>query len=143
MPERALMASNPTIVIADDDFDDRLLIKEALREYSPLFNIVEVPDGKSLVEHFSEKMTVRPNAVILDINMPRMDGIDALATLKAKGELSDVPVFVLTTMRDKQRVWESLRYGVRSIYAKPNSHSELQRIIRQMCDVTLGDWGAS
>ena len=133
------MAQNPIIIIADDDSDDRLLIREALREYSPLVDTVEVEDGVELLQMMGryEKNSARPHAIILDINMPRMDGVDALAILRARHMLPDVPIFVLSTMRDRNRVQESLQYGVAGVCTKPNSHSELKSIIRDFCDKAL------
>src|SRR5687768_15945708 len=118
------MARNPTIVIADDDSDDRFLIKEALLEYSPLISTVEATNGQELLELLKDYETndTKPHAIILDINMPLMDGVDALAVLRAKRLFPEVPVFVLTTMRNKSRVEESLKYGVQAIHTKPNSH---------------------
>src|SRR4051812_42612446 len=125
------MPLNPTILIVDDDSDDRLLIREAVHDYSALISVVEIPGGEELIRLINkfQAENTRPSVIILDINMPRMDGVETLAQIRARGLAADVPIFVLTTMRDKKRAMESLKYGVASVTTKPNSNEELVKII--------------
>ena len=98
-----------TILMADDDEDDRLLALDALKEGRVLNNLYCVEDGIELLEYlrregkFADPATSpRPSLILLDLNMPRMDGREALQHIKADPNLRSIPVVILTTSKEEE-----------------------------------------
>jgi CheY-like chemotaxis protein len=121
MTERSI-----TILMADDDPDDRLLAAEALRESRVSNDLRFVENGEELLDYLRRRgrwadpsASPRPGLVLLDLNMPRMDGREALAEIKADPELRRIPVVVLTTSRAETDVARSYDLGANSFIAKP------------------------
>ena len=119
-------ARSITILMADDDPDDRLLAAEALRESRVSNDLRFVENGEELLDYLRRRgrgadpsHSPRPGLVLLDLNMPRMDGREALAEMKADPELRRIPVVVLTTSRAETDVARSYDLGANSFIAKP------------------------
>ena len=98
-----------TILMADDDEDDRLLTQDALAESRVLNELHFVEDGVELLEYLERKgkfedknSSPRPGLILLDLNMPRMDGREALETIKANPNLKGIPVVILTTSKQEE-----------------------------------------
>ena len=115
-----------TILMADDDPDDRLLAAEALRESRVGNDLRFVEDGEQLLDYLRRRgrwadpaQSPRPGLVLLDLNMPRKDGREALAEIKADPELRRIPVVVLTTSRAQADVLRSYDLGANSFITKP------------------------
>lgn len=115
-----------TILIADDDLDDCLLTREALRESRLANDLHFVHDGEQLLDYLLQRgkytppvETPRPGIIILDLNMPRMNGREALARIKSDPTLHDIPVVVLTTSRAEADVYRSYELGANSFISKP------------------------
>ena len=133
------MESRETIVIliAEDDPDDRLLTIRAL-EQNRLANAIKwVEDGEELMDYLHHRGAYagdgnapRPGLILLDLNMPRMDGREALQAIKADPELRRIPVVVLTTSRAEQDVVQSYDLGVNAFVTKPVTFEELANAIR-------------
>jgi len=120
------------ILIADDDEDDRLLALDALEESRLRNPIFFVEDGKELLEFlrnegpYRDKAAYpRPGLILLDLNMPRMDGKSALQILKADPRLKNIPVVVLTTSEQDIEVSETYALGANSYIVKPVQFSKL------------------
>src|SRR3546814_18181501 len=103
--------SQITILIADDDSDDRMLTKEAFEENHVVNPIHFVNDGEELMAYLLKKGQYankerfpQPGMILLDLNMPRKDGREALAEIKSPQVLSRIPVIVLTTSKDEADV---------------------------------------
>jgi CheY-like chemotaxis protein len=115
-----------TILMADDDPDDRLLAAEAMRESRVANDLRFVEDGEQLLDYLRRRGrwvdpadSPRPGVVLLDLNMPRMDGREALAAIKADPELRRIPIVVLTTSRAEADVLRSYDLGANSFITKP------------------------
>jgi CheY-like chemotaxis protein len=129
-----------TILLADDDPDDRLLVQEAFEE-NHLLNVVHtVEDGEELLEYLHKKgkyaeTAVRPNMILLDLNMPRKSGLEALQEIKADPELRRIPVVVLTTSKAEEDIIRSYDLGVNSFVVKPVTFESLVDLVK-----TLGNY---
>ena len=126
-----------SILVADDDPDDRMLIKEAFEE-NKIINIVEfVEDGEQLLAYLRREGAYAslagrpyPGLVLLDLNMPKRDGREALADMKADGALCRIPVVVLTTSKADEDIIRSYGLGVSSFITKPVTFEGLVEITR-------------
>ena len=117
----ARMARNAdviSIVLADDDPDDRILVREALNEAGVRNELVTVGDGQELLTHL-RAATDLPDLVLLDLNMPRMNGREALAAIRADGRLRRLPIIMLTTSKADEDVVSSYEEGANSYITKP------------------------
>ncbi len=124
-----------TILIADDDEDDRDLARDAL-EGTPLGERMEfVIDGQDLIDYlrhdgpYVDALAPRPSIILLDLNMPRKDGREALAELKADESLRQIPVVVLTTSSDETDVQNAYDLGASSYITKPVTHTQLTEVM--------------
>jgi CheY-like chemotaxis protein len=121
-----------TILLADDDPDDRLMCQEALAESRLANELVTVSDGEELLEYLrrsgryaSGTPARRPGLILLDLNMPRKDGREALAEIKADPTLRSIPVVVLTTSKAEEDIYRSYDLGVNSFITKPVTFAAL------------------
>jgi CheY-like chemotaxis protein len=126
-----------TILLADDDEDDRLMTRDALRD-ARLHNALRtVIDGVELMAYlrrtgrYSDPSdSPRPGMILLDLNMPRMDGREALAEIKRDPELRSIPVVVLTTSKAEEDVIRSYDLGVNSFITKPVTFLGLVEVMK-------------
>jgi CheY-like chemotaxis protein len=124
--------SGITILIADDDEEDRMMTKMAL-EHSRLANELRfVNDGEELMEYLrhsgkyeSRQLYPHPGLILLDLNMPRKDGYEALKEIKSDPHLKRIPVVILTTSQAEQDICRSYDLGVNSFVTKPVSFQAL------------------
>lgn len=114
------------ILMADDDDDDRLLTREALAENRLANDLREVRDGTELLDYLNRRgayaepgAAPRPGLILLDLNMPKMDGREALQQIKADPALRTIPVVVLTTSQVEEDIYRTYDLGVNSFISKP------------------------
>jgi two-component system response regulator len=126
-----------TFLMADDDPDDRLLIKEAFEESLVSNSIYFVEDGVQLMDylHHQDKFSdphiaPMPDLILLDLNMPRKDGREALAEIKSDPNLRYIPVVVLTTSKAEEDIIRSYDIGAASYITKPVTFDGLVNAIR-------------
>jgi two-component system, response regulator len=126
------------ILMADDDPDDRMLMKEALEENNLMNKLCFVEDGAELMDYLYKKgrflleETVRPGLILLDLNMPRIDGREALRLIKSDPQLKRIPVIVLTTSRADEDVVKTYDLGANSYIPKPSKFTDLVKVARQI-----------
>jgi two-component system response regulator len=128
-----------TILMADDDEDDRLLTKDALLESRVRNNLYCVEDGVELLEYlrregkFSDPATSpRPGLILLDLNMPRKDGREALKEIKADAELQNIPVVILTTSGQEEDKVKGYNLGAASYITKPVNFEGLVELMKAL-----------
>jgi CheY-like chemotaxis protein len=128
-----------TILMADDDPDDRLLTADALKEARLINDIRFVVNGEEVLEYLRHEGKFasvtdypRPGLILLDLNMPRKDGRAVLQELKKDPELRSIPVVVLTTSKDDEDVYRSYDLGVNSYIVKPVTFEALVDILQTL-----------
>jgi CheY-like chemotaxis protein len=129
--------SSVTIIVADDDADDRLLITDAFKESRLANPLVFVEDGEQLLNFLlnaSSKVNgkVLPGLILLDLNMPRMDGRTALSLIKSNPDLRRIPVVVLTTSKAEEDVLRTYDLGVNSFITKPVTFEGLVDVVQSL-----------
>jgi CheY-like chemotaxis protein len=128
----------PRIVLADDDPDDRLIAADAFREGKVANALDLVCDGAELLEYlerrgrYADRAAGLPGLILLDLNMPRMDGREALAAIKANPDLRRIPVVVLTTSKAEEDLLRSYDLGVNSFCVKPVTFAALVDLVRSL-----------
>jgi CheY-like chemotaxis protein len=122
-----------TILICDDDEDDRMLTQQALEDAHISNDLRFVEDGEQLLDYLYQRgeysgetgAAPRPGLILLDLNMPKIDGRDALKVMKGDPTLLDIPVVVLSTSSLDEDVIKSYKLGVNSFITKPVTFSGL------------------
>ena len=137
------------ILIAEDDADDRFLIEDAFTECDLTNELEFVVDGVDLLDHLNRRDKYAdlegeplPNLILLDLNMPRMDGRTALKQIKTSPELCKIPVVVLTTSKAQEDIVRTYGLGVNSFITKPVTFEKLVDVVGVLtqyweCVVTL------
>ena len=116
-----------TILLADDDEEDREMTRDALQDAKLANEVRFVVDGQDLMDYLRKEGSYksapehapRPGVILLDLNMPKKDGREALAEIKADADLRRIPVVVLTTSKDEEDVFKTYDLGVSSFITKP------------------------
>lgn len=127
-----------TILMADDDEDDRLMAREALQEARLANDLHFVVDGVELLDYLKQRGTYnelnapRPGLVLLDLNMPKKDGREALKEIKTDPDLRQIPIVVLTTSKADEDIYRSYNLGVNSYITKPVSFEGLAEVMKAL-----------
>ena len=126
-----------TILLADDDADDRLLTKQALAENRLANDLVFVEDGEELMDYLlrqgkftNPEDSPRPGLILLDLNMPRKDGREALEEIKTHPTLRKIPIVILTTSKTEEDICRSYNLGVNSYITKPVTFEGLVEVMK-------------
>lgn len=127
------------ILMADDDDDDFLLTQKALKQSKLLNTLIRVKDGEELLDYllgrndFTDRSAYeRPGVILLDLNMPRMDGREALKQIKSNDDLNDIPVVVFTTSKAEEDIYKSYKLGVNSFITKPVTFDNLIQVMQTL-----------
>jgi len=128
-----------TIVLAEDDLDDRLMATEALEESRLANDLHIVENGEELMDYlhhqgkFAEMEDWKiPGLILLDLNMPKKDGREALKEIKADPALRRIPIVVLTTSDEEEDIFRTYDLGVNSFITKPVSFESLVDIMKTL-----------
>jgi len=131
-----ICSKTSTILLAEDDEDDRVLVQSAFEESRSGGELHFVEDGEDLLDYLRRRGKYAalvgsplPRLVLLDLNMPRKDGREALREIKADPALRAIPVVVLTTSRREEDVCHSYDLGVNSFIVKPMSFDSLVEVV--------------
>jgi CheY-like chemotaxis protein len=119
------------VIIADDDQDDVDIFQEAVVEVSWNVNVTVANDGQKLFE-ILHKMP-KPDAILLDLNMPRKSGKECLEEIRAIDGFSDVPILMLSTSNFKEDVRFCLEKGANGYYVKPQTFCGMLQIAKDIC----------
>ena len=132
------------ILMADDDADDRLMMKEAMEEFRFGNSIDFVEDGQELMDYLKREGDYTdmadkplPGLILLDLNMPRKDGRQALEEIKNDRNLRMIPVVILTTSKAEEDVLRSYNLGSNSYISKPVDFKKLTEVVRTITDYWL------
>jgi two-component system response regulator len=127
------------ILMADDDADDRMLAKDALHESRVLNDLRFVEDGEELMDYLARRGkfanpddSPRPGLILLDLNMPRKDGREALKEIKADPNLRRIPIVVMTTSKAEEDIYRSYDIGASSFITKPITFDRLVELMKAL-----------
>jgi CheY-like chemotaxis protein len=127
------------ILVADDDPDDRLMIKDSFEETGMRNPVHFVHDGEELLDYlmrrgaYASLTNVRlPGLILLDLNMPKKDGREALKEIKGNPSLRQIPVVIFTTSKAEEDICRSYELGVNSFICKPLSYDVLLKTVKSL-----------
>src|SRR5208337_4925254 len=133
---------NPSFIVlmADDDEDDCVLVGAALKESGIVHDLRFVGDGRELLDYLynegdfaNPEKYPRPSLILLDLNMPRIDGREALAKIKSDPQLKNIPILIFTTSKEERDVSLSRQAGVSSFLSKPEAFPDLIDMLSKFC----------
>ena len=121
--------SKPILLIEDDDVDV-MTVNRALRDSEVTNQLVSIGDGEEAIEYLRDESAERPGIILLDLNMPKMDGTEFLKTVKADNTLKKIPVVILTTSNSDRDVIESFELGAAGYMVKSVDYEKFVETIR-------------
>ncbi|HXL72473.1 MAG TPA: response regulator [bacterium] len=132
------------ILMAEDDADDRMLAERALIENWVANPLITVNNGEELLEYLYQKgkysdpsTSPKPCFILLDLNMPKLDGREALKIIKEDEKLKGIPVVIMTTSKAEEDIFASYNEGANSYITKPITFIGLVKVIKALKDYWL------
>ena len=136
-----LIVNNYTILIADDDADDRLMAREAFCENFSNAIVQFVHDGEELMDYLKENVgnyfkiqNNKSQLILLDLNMPKKDGKEALVEIKQNKDFKEISAIIFSTSRSDDDILKTYDLEVNCYIAKPNTYSELLELAKKIGD---------
>lgn len=127
------------ILLADDDEEDRMLTSDALVESRVVNDLRFVEDGEELLDYLYQRgrytdpaSAPSPGLILLDLNMPKKDGREALREIKADPHLRRIPVIVLTTSKAEEDIFRTYDLGANSFITKPVHFNALVEVMKEI-----------
>jgi CheY-like chemotaxis protein len=128
----------PVVLAAEDDESSRVLLQEAFNAAGVAVDLRLVENGRDLLGYLHGRepwvQARRPDLILLDLNMPRIDGREALAKIKGHPDLKHLPVVVLTASRAEQDIADAYALGANTYVPKPDSFDKLVSTVRALCE---------
>lgn len=121
--------SKPILLIEDDDVDV-MTVNRALRDSKVANKLVSIGDGEEAIEYLRDESATKPSIILLDLNMPKMDGAEFLKIVKADNALKKIPVVILTTSNSDRDVIESFELGAAGYMVKSVDYEKFVETIR-------------
>jgi CheY-like chemotaxis protein len=125
--------------MADDDEDDILLVRDAFDESKLINELYTVFDGQELMDYLRRKgkysspaSVPRPDIILLDLNMPKKDGRQALKEIKTDPQLKDIPVIILTSSKAEADILKTYKLGANSFVTKPVTFESMCEIVKKL-----------
>lgn len=134
------MKGSSPILLVEDDKVDAMAVKRAVKDLKIANPLRIAGDGEQALEYLRDPSADRPCLILLDINMPRMNGIEFLRVAKADPELKLIPVVVLTTSKEDQDKFDSFELGVAGYMIKPADYLKFVELVRALdCYWTISE----
>lgn len=122
--------TNTPILLVEDDQVDVMTVKRALKEIHVTNPVVNVENGEEALKYLRDPKSVKPCIILLDLNMPIMNGIEFMQVAKRDAQLKRIPVVVLTTSEEQQDKVSSFDLGVAGYMAKPVDYRQFVEVMR-------------
>ncbi len=124
------MQSSKPILLVEDDCVDAMTVKRALKELKRLNPLIHKTNGQEALEYLRDESNERPYVILLDLNMPKMNGIEFLKIVKADDALKSIPVVVLSTSNEECDIAESYKLNVTGYVVKQIDYKKFVETIR-------------
>ena len=120
------------ILLVEDDSVDAMTVKRAMRDLKVDHSVIHVVNGEEAMKYLTSPDTEKPFVVLLDLNMPKMNGIEFLKVMKTYPELKTIPVIVLTTSKEQRDILGSFEFGASGYMVKPVDYSNFVEILSKI-----------
>jgi len=124
------MRNSEPILLVEDDRVDAMTVQRAFKDLKVTNRLVHSTNGEQALEYLRSDGNSKPCVILLDLNMPRMDGIEFLRIIKSDEVLKTIPVVVLTTSKDRQDIIETFKLNVAGYMVKAVDYKKFVEIIR-------------
>jgi len=124
------MQNSKPILLVEDDNIDAMTVKRAMKELNVTNPLVRACNGELALDHLTNKANEKPCLIFLDLNMPKMNGLELLKVLKADESLRIIPVIVLTTSGEQCDIVQSFELGVAGYMVKSVDYTEFKEAMR-------------
>ena len=119
------------ILSAEDDLDDQLIIRDAIKKADIGASVHFVSNGSALLERLAEQFGGNlPDILLLDLNMPVLNGLEVLKILREREDVEDLPIIILTTSSNQNDIDQCYRLGANSFITKPSSFKEMVEVVK-------------
>lgn len=133
------ISTTKTILLADDDEDDRGFFRDALREVSAAIQLEMAANGIELIDRLGRYGDSSPDLLFLDLNMPRKNGYECLAEIRSDHKFRNLPIVVISTSVQPEAVDQVYNLGASLYVVKPNDYRQLKKIINDVLDMFAGN----
>lgn len=120
------------ILLVEDDSVDAMTVKRAMRDLKVSHSVIHSVNGEEAMKYLTSPDTEKPFVILLDLNMPKMNGIEFLKVVKAHPEFKTIPVIVLTTSKERHDVLDSFELGASGYMVKPVDYSKFVEILSRI-----------
>lgn len=124
------MRNSKPILLVEDDIVDTMTVERALNDLEITNRLIRTINGEEALEYLKSDSKEKPCVILMDLNMPKMNGIEFLKIIKSDEALKEIPVIVLTTSSEEQDIDESFKLGVAGYMVKPVDYEEFLEKIR-------------
>ena len=124
------MRNQKPVLLVEDDNVDAMTVKRAFKELKVLNPLVHTTNGEEALQYLRDESNEKPCVTLLDLNMPKMNGIEFLKVVKADDVLKKIPVVVLTTSQEESDIVESFKLSVAGYIIKPVDYEKFVEAIR-------------
>ncbi|HVG40639.1 MAG TPA: response regulator, partial [Chitinophagaceae bacterium] len=120
------MIKPKTYLLVDDDADDTFLFREVLNEVEPSIELITAVDGEEALVKLGEQDRILPDLIFLDLNMPRMNGLQCLYEIKHDRALRSIPVIIYTTSSNSKDIEQCMQLGAACFITKQSNYKSLK-----------------
>ena len=131
------MKEQKTIYLADDDQDDRFFLRQAIQAANASTEIIEVENGLELIKAIKQLSGQQASLILMDMNMPKMNGLETIAAIRADANLSAVPVVMISTSSNTMLIEKAYQAGADSFITKPSTFEEFNQLGIQLTEQFL------
>ena len=124
------MKNRKPILLVEDDSIDAMMVNRALKELNVPNGLIHYENGEKALNYLNDKITEKPCIILLDLNMPRMGGLEFLEIVKNDDQLKLIPVVVLTTSSDHYDLVSSFRHSAAGYMIKPGDYSDFVEVMK-------------
>lgn len=124
------MRNSKPVLLAEDDIVDAMTVERALGDLEISNQLIHKINGEEALEYLRSDSNEKPCVILMDLNMPKMNGLEFLRLIKADETLKEIPIIVLTTSNEEQDIDESFKLGAAGYMVKPVDYKEFLEKIR-------------
>ena len=128
-----MLKTRPLLLIEDDNVD-AMTVKRAMEEIGVIESFVHLTNGEEALDYLQSEVNEKPCLILLDLNMPRMNGIEFLEKAKAHPDIRNIPVVVLTTSREDRDIVKTFEKSVAGYMVKPIDYDQFVEKMRAICE---------